>query len=266
MNKAEIKKLLISILKEIYPIGNFVCLARIVKTYKVSDKYVCDIQILKPDGTDDAKFPQINSVEIPVIWAGEKRGIICPPAVDSLCDVYFYNGDINYPIISNFRPQKDIPASDLDELIIQQNDDVFVKILKDGNLEISCNAYNIKISDAGNIQIEKELSISIKEDLKIECKNTDISTDSNIKIECSNASIKSDSVTIDSSDISLGNGANEPIVLGTKLLEKINTAFTLIKTHTHGSNGGGPILSSPDLSAGLQVLDNTVLSNGAKVK
>ena len=153
MNSNELKKLLKKILKEIYPIGSFVRMASVVQTYKVSDKYVCDIKVLNNDGTEDENFPQINSVEIPVIWAGSKRGIICPPEKDMICDVYFLNGDINFPRISNFRNIGDYPQVEIDECIIQQNDETYIKIDKDNNIEISSKQLNLKLSDKGSIEI-----------------------------------------------------------------------------------------------------------------
>lgn len=188
-NVAKLQTLIKSILKEIYPIGSYVRMAKVINSYNTEDKYVCDIQVLKNDGTEDENFPQINSVDIPVLWAGDKKGIICPPTKDTICDVYFYGGDLNFPVISNFRQNSSIPISQLDELIIQQNEDTFIKISKDNNIEVSCKSYSIKANENGDITIKKALNIIVNDKVNIECKNATIKAENEATIEGSKINI-----------------------------------------------------------------------------
>ena len=81
-----------------------------------------------------------------------------------------------------------------------------------------------------------------------------------------NITIKGSKAVIDANNIELGKSATEPLVLGTTFLQAINQIITLIKTHTHGSNGGGPIPASPDLATGLNPLQNNILSQVSKTK
>jgi uncharacterized protein involved in type VI secretion and phage assembly len=63
----------------------------------------------------------IPKVEIPILWAGDKRGVVCPPTPGMLCDIEYYDGDPDYPRISNFRwPRGKAPSCELDAFIIQQ--------------------------------------------------------------------------------------------------------------------------------------------------
>ncbi|MDY0204945.1 MAG: baseplate assembly protein [Desulfovibrio desulfuricans] len=77
--------------------------ARVVATYASDGSYWADVQPLRNDETADDNEPVIRKVEIPVIWAGPERGVVCPPVEGALCDLSYYDGDPNYPRISNFR-------------------------------------------------------------------------------------------------------------------------------------------------------------------
>lgn len=103
--------------------------ARVVASYASDGNYYADVQPLRNDETDDKKEPLISKVEIPIIWGGPKRGIVCPPTVGTLCDLSYYDGDPNYPRISNFRWQgNEAPVVELEELIIQKEPGVSIKI------------------------------------------------------------------------------------------------------------------------------------------
>ena len=79
--------------------------AKIVASYASDGRYFADVQPLRNDESPDQAEPVIPQVEIPIMWGGPKRGIVCPPAVGTLCDLSYYDGDPNYPRISNFRWQ-----------------------------------------------------------------------------------------------------------------------------------------------------------------
>ncbi len=108
--------------------------AKVVAAYASDGRYYADVQPLRNDESPDTSEPVIPKVEIPIVWGGPKRGIVCPPAVGTLCDLSYYDGDPNYPRISNFRWQMNgAPDCGLDELIIQQTPGVSLKIEKDGS-------------------------------------------------------------------------------------------------------------------------------------
>lgn len=111
--------------------------ARVVKTYASDGKYWADVQPLRNDNSADTDEPVIPKVEIPVIWAGPKRGIICPPDEGTYCDLSYYDGDPAYPRISNFRwHDMQAPEVEIGGLIIQQEPGVHIKIDSDKNIEI----------------------------------------------------------------------------------------------------------------------------------
>ncbi len=105
--------------------------ARVVASYASDGKYYADVQPLRNDDTPDPKEPVVPKVEIPILWGGPKRGLVCPPEVGTHCDLSYYDGDPNYPRISNVRWfGHDAPECGLTELIIQQEPGVSIKIDK----------------------------------------------------------------------------------------------------------------------------------------
>ena len=102
---------------------------KVVAVYASDGNYWADVQPLRNDETVDASEPVLPKVEIPVLWGGPKRGVVCPPAVGTLCDITYYDGDPDYPRISNFRWQGNAaPECELDAFIIQAEPGVCIKI------------------------------------------------------------------------------------------------------------------------------------------
>ena len=79
--------------------------AKVVTAYASDGQYFADVQPLRNDETPDPNEPIIPHVEIPILWGGPNRGLVCPPQAGTLCDLSYYDGDPNYPRISNFRWQ-----------------------------------------------------------------------------------------------------------------------------------------------------------------
>ncbi|TDT91839.1 baseplate assembly protein [Pseudodesulfovibrio indicus] len=104
--------------------------AKIVATYPSEDgRYWADVQPLCNDDSVDEKEPVIPRVEIPIMWAGPNRGVVCPPLVDSLCDLEYYDGDPDYPRISNFRwTGNGAPACEIGAYVIHHSDGTYIKI------------------------------------------------------------------------------------------------------------------------------------------
>ena len=103
--------------------------AKVVKTYASDGCYWADVQPLKNDNSVDPNEPVIPKVEIPVIWAGPDRGVVCPPSVGSYCDLSYYDGDPNYPRISNFRWEgNNAPVIGENGFIIQLDPSNYIKI------------------------------------------------------------------------------------------------------------------------------------------
>ena len=142
--------------------------AKIVAAYASDGKYFADVQPLRNDETPDPREPVIPQVEIPVYWGGPKRGIVCPPAVGTLCDLSYYDGDPNYPRISNFRWQGNAaPECGLEELVIQQQPGVMLKIDKDGSfLTISPKDWTVRVEGDATIEAQGTLTIQAPEIVK----------------------------------------------------------------------------------------------------
>ena len=144
--------------------------ARVVNAYASDGKYYADVQPLRNDETDDPKEPLIPRVEIPIMWGGPQRGIVCPPAPGTLCDLSYYDGDPNYPRISNFRWQGHAaPECGLDELIIQQTPGVSLKIEKDGSfLTVSPKDWTVQIGGNATIKAGGNATVQAGGDAAVE--------------------------------------------------------------------------------------------------
>ncbi|WP_207309071.1 hypothetical protein [Desulfobacter hydrogenophilus] len=111
--------------------------ARVVKTYASDGTYWADVQPLRNDESDDPMEPVVPKVEIPIIWAGPQRGVVCPPMVGTRCDLAYYDGDPDYPRLSNFRWEgMKAPVIEVGGFIIQQEAGVHIKIDAGKNIEI----------------------------------------------------------------------------------------------------------------------------------
>ena len=109
--------------------------AKVVKTYASDGQYWADVQPLRNDESVDDSEPVIPRVEIPVMWGGPERGIVCPPAIGTFCDLSYYDGDPNYPRISNFRWHgMKAPAVEIGGFIIQRQPGAYIKIDSDNNI------------------------------------------------------------------------------------------------------------------------------------
>ena len=179
-SREELKTILTSILNELYPHPITLRKAKVIKTYDAEDTYLCDVEVLNNDESVDESYPIISKVRIPQIVAGENRGIIAPPAIDSLCDISFYNGDINYPVVSNFRVTTSFAKAKMDELNIANSNDTYIKMDKEGMLTIKSKTVAVECSDA-----------------TVEAKNT-------VAVKCSEATVEADSVVVESDGIKLG--------------------------------------------------------------
>ena len=141
---------------------------RMTRKAKVVAAYASDGAIMRTcsrSGTTKARtrrsrsFPGWKSLSC---GAGPKRGIICPPAAGTLCDLSYYDGDPNYPRISNFRWQGNAaPDCGLDELVIQQTPGVSLKIEKDGSF-LTVSPENWTVEVGGNAVIKAEGNATVE--------------------------------------------------------------------------------------------------------
>lgn len=104
--------------------------ARIVAVYACNGEYFTDVQPLRNDESPDPKEPVVPRVALPVLWGGPDRGVVCPPVSGVLCDLAYYDGDPNYPYISNIRwgGGMNAPHAELNEFVIQLENGVEIRI------------------------------------------------------------------------------------------------------------------------------------------
>ncbi|MFV0423750.1 baseplate assembly protein [Oleidesulfovibrio sp.] len=145
---------------------------KVVAVYASDGNYFCDVQPLRNDEAVDEKEPVISKVEIPVLWGGPDRGVVCPPVVGVHCDITYYDGDPNYPRISNFRWHgMNAPKADLNEFIIQLEPGVSIHIDKEKqvvtltpenvNTEAGKN-WTVKAGDNAQIEAGKDATVNAK--------------------------------------------------------------------------------------------------------
>ena len=144
--------------------------AKIVGVYASDGQYFADVQPLRCDESVDDSEPVVPRVALPVLWGGPDRGLVCPPTVGTLCDLSFYDGDPNYPFISNIRYGlgQNAPKAELNELVIQLQPGVEMRIDKEKQLvtltpeNISAEAgknWTIKAGDNAVVQAGKDATI-----------------------------------------------------------------------------------------------------------
>lgn len=151
--------------------------AKVIAVYpSKGGTYYADVQPLRNDESVDENEPIIPKVEIPVLWAGPKRGVVCPPTVGTYCDISFYDGDPNYPRISNFRwHAMDAPEAELNEFVIQLEPGVEIRIDKNKQI-ITLTPQNIVNNAGSNWTIVAGKNATIKAGKNVSIQSSEISS------------------------------------------------------------------------------------------
>ena len=152
--------------------------ARIEAVYASDGEYFADVQPLRNDESPDLKEPVVPRVALPVMWGGPKRGVVCPPVAGVLCDLSYYDGDPNYPYISNIRwsAGNAAPVADLNEFVVQLEPGVELRIDKEKQI-VTLTPNNI-VTKAG-----KGWTVNAGEDAVIEAKTATIKGAETVTIE-----------------------------------------------------------------------------------
>ena len=125
--------------------------------------YVCSVQAVLNDGRPDPKAPVIPDVEIPVMWAGPNRGVVCPPTVGEFCDLGFYDGDSNSPFITNFRPNGQAPAAEEGAFMIQHGADVRFGFKPDGTFVVQASKVEVTATETVIIKGASRITLDAPE-------------------------------------------------------------------------------------------------------
>lgn len=144
--------------------------AKVVAVYASDGEYFCDVQPLRNDESADPAEPVVPRVAIPVLWGGPDRGVVCPPVAGVLCDLSYYDGDPNYPFISNIRwgGGMNAPKAALNEFVIQLENGVEIRIDKEKQIvtltpeNVQTGAgknWTIRAGDNATIEAGKEATL-----------------------------------------------------------------------------------------------------------
>ncbi len=134
----------------------------IVKSYRVDSRYVADVRVLTNDGSPDSDEPEYPRLDLPVVWGGDKRGMICPPENGTPCVVGYLDGDPNFPFIQHiFWKKGSVPSCELDEFIIQLDADTSIKIDKEKKI-ITISPEEIRNESKKKWVVVAEESVSVE--------------------------------------------------------------------------------------------------------
>lgn len=197
----------------------------VVKSYASAGEYYADVQPLRNDDSVDKHEPLLTRVEIPVIWGGPQRGVICPPTPGTLCDITYYDGDPNYPRISNFRWKKNpAPACALDEFIIQWGPGVHIRITPEGDIDVKGQQ---KITaTAPTVEVIAATKVTVTSPL------VEVTAATSVTLTTPLLAV-SGNITAGGGIVATGNVADAG---GVKTMAAMRTAYN---AHTHQENGDG---------------------------
>lgn len=184
---------------------------------------------------------------VATLMSGGKRGSWFMPEEGDEVLVAFDHDDVNHPFVLGFlwNGQDQPPETNPHKRLLKS-----VKghtIL----LDDSDGSEKIQITTGGGLTITMD------------------DTSNSIIIQASKSvTVKASTVAVNASNISLGENASQPAVLGTDLVTYLNEIIPLLKSHIHPGSGGGPApvvtTPSPVLLASLQPPPQTVLSQHIK--
>lgn len=223
-----------------------------------------------------AKIIEVNQNKVDVVLLNGEKLINLP-----ICSTAFNGYTVSLPLkkddtgivifmkyeISNYKNTGEFKGSSLSAF--SQNNGVFIPFALHKQPEttddiiINNEKISITIDKNGGLTFKNEKgSCSLASDGMITFANDggEITMDNS-----GNINVKANKAIIDANNIELGKNATENIVLGTTFLSQINQIIAIIKTHTHGANGGGAIPASPELAA-LNPMQNNILSQIVKTK
>lgn len=251
-------------------IENMVNTASVAKVTAVSENKV-DVELLNGDKLINVPVCAVSfngwTVSLPLKTDDVGIIIFMKYEISDYKSTGDFKGESLSPFSQNnglFIPFALFNQPEITDDIIITNEKINLTINADNEIALNNEKANILIDKDGGFSFENEKgSCSFDKDGVFTVSNDggEITMDAS-----GNITIKGSKAVIDADNIELGKGATEPLVLGTTFLQAINQIITLIKTHTHGSNGGGPIPASPDLAAGLNPLQNNILSQTTKTK
>jgi hypothetical protein len=238
MAEVDLKKLMQRVVELVMPnLRHYYRVPRkglVVKSYASDGSYWADVQPLRNDDSVDENEPLIPKVEIPIMWGGPDRGVVCPPAPGTLCDITYYDGDPNYPRISNFRWAKNnAPVCELGGFIIQQGEGLFIKISAEGNV-ITKTPVDLINEVAGNKTetVGADWNIEVTGKAKLVAPDVDIEASTKVSM---NTPLLQVSV-----DIVAGGGVAD--AGGAKTMAGMRQVFG---EHTHQEHGDGGGVTDP---------------------
>lgn len=133
--------------------------AKVTAVKPAGGTYVCSVQAVLNDGRPDPDAPVIPDVEIPLVWAGDYRGLVCPPTVGQFCDIGFYDGDFNSPYITNFRPNGKAPEAELGAFMIQHSPGIRIGFKPDGTFIVEAPKVEVTATEYAHVKAGARITL-----------------------------------------------------------------------------------------------------------
>jgi uncharacterized protein involved in type VI secretion and phage assembly len=184
------------------------------------------------------------------LYAGNGYGALFVPEVGDEVLVSFIQGDMRLPVVmGGLYNGKDKPSSHRDKTTDQK----LIRTKAGHEIVFDDHDKRVTLTTAGGLTLVMEDDAK-KVTLKTASGQSVVldGSSSQITIEATNAVVKATSVALQSGHVELGNGAAQPVILGT-------TFATYFATHVHTSTAPGlpttpPTLPMPPAALSTQVM------------
>jgi hypothetical protein len=124
-------------------------------------RYTVDVQVLRPDGSDDEAWPEIQQVDLPQIWAGPDVGVWCEPEVGMRVRLAWEYGDRNRPYVETLLGIGGrAPEHPVGTLVVKAGDAV-LSIRRSGGGELAASAATVRIKGKTKVVIESDVMVEL---------------------------------------------------------------------------------------------------------
>lgn len=116
-------------------------------------RYAADVRMIDRSGQVRDDLPPLTEVEIPVLWAGQQRGIYCLPPVGATVRVGFDYADPSRPYVDAVLGDGfEAPAHVAGSLLIQQADGTKIEIDAAGYIRVATGGAEVLLEPADAAQ------------------------------------------------------------------------------------------------------------------
>jgi hypothetical protein len=188
--------------------------AKVIKSYAADGKFYADVQPLHNNEEVNEKRSIQTKLEIPVLIGGKAAGIIGPPQKGTHCVLSYFDGDPDFPYISDFRwKDNGAPACELDALIIQKEDGIYIKIDAEKNIKLLTSA-DVDVTCKNLKATSETVVIDSANSVEVNTKESTVNSTDKVTVNTKEALVEATvKAHVKSPEVLLGEGATEKVVL-----------------------------------------------------